>query len=574
MTAPFSTTYYFGDSLTDTNVIAAALGAALFAQGLAAEIDTRLATSPDPITAQDIFNGLLPGLGPNPSELAVATAQLQAFALVENGLDQSAAQIDVANTLALIAQTAQQQAAVELAALGFGPEGAVSNEFTHAVYAGDIGDFAVENFANAGARALGTQEPFGEGTGYDSNLQAQLDRFQQATVDGVAPNAAAVLLIGSNDFSDILDAAINAPGSNFFTLIDAVSAGIEDLLSALETAARTLSDSGVDAIFFGTLPAATFFPGADTLDALSAGVSDFAIGLYNALLGNLASTLGADGIHVSIIDYAALANAVSEDPTGFGILAERSDFLVDGSVFDSDQVGFWDPIHPAEAVHQAWGAYSAFVMEGGSTASLSDLGTLSIQTSGNNAVFANGGDDTVFLLAGDDVGFGGSGDDNVVGGRGNDIVSGGSGNDTLFGSRGIDIIDGGHGNDLLRGGAGNDVLIDGLGNDTVLGGSGDDAFIFVEGSLDGDSSPTQDVFRGGSGFDTLYLVLSDARIQDIADFGIDSVLVALGITDIGIEAYVAIDGRDQVESVLGGNDWFQDADYWGLIAAPTGELLV
>lgn len=521
--------YYFGDSLTDVSVIFDALVDALTAQ---------------------ILPGLIAALGPNPTPQQIAAAQQQAAFL------------------------ATQQAAVEVTPFGFGPENAVTNEFTHAVYTGDVGGATVENFANAGARALGVQEPFGPGTGYDANLGGQLARFATATGGTVDADSKAVLFIGSNDFSDAFGGALEAPNASFLNLIGAATQTTDALLSQLEAAARSLDDAGIETIYFGTLPAGTFFPGSDALDALSAGLSDLAISVYNALLTATAASLQDDGIDVQIIDYAAVATAISNDPSGFGIVAERSDFLVDGSTFDSDQVGFWDPIHPAEAVHQAWGAYADFVMQGGSTSALSDFGTLNFQTNGDNAVFANGGNDTVFSLRGDDIVFGGTGGDIIVAGRGDDIASGGADDDLLRGQSGNDILDGGSGDDTVFGASGNDVLIDGLGDDVVRGGSGDDVFVFVEGVLEGDASASQDDFRGGSGDDTLYLVLDDAAFADFEANGAASTLTTLGISIASIETIVAIKGRAQVESVLGGLDWFQDGDFWGLLPAPTPESTV
>lgn len=518
--------YYFGDSLTDVSVIFDALTQALKAQ---------------------ILGELLALLPPNPSPEQIAVAHQQALAL------------------------ATQQASAELQAFGFGTENAVTNEFTHAVYTGDVTGHSVLNFANAGARALGTQEPFGPGTGYDSNLGAQLGRFAALPPNVVAPDSKAVLLIGSNDFSDAFGDALEDPGGTIFDLIGAAVSTIETLIIALESAARTLDTAGIATIYFGTLPVGSFFPAADALDDLSSTLSDLSIDIYNGLLADTADRLRAEGIDVQIIDYAALAKAITEDPSGFGIVADRSDVLVDGASFDSDQVGFWDPIHPAEAVHQAWGAYAAFVLEGGSTEALSDFGTLNFQTSGNNAVFANGGNDTVFAFSGDDIVFGGTGHDSLFAGRDDDIVSGGAGDDDLRGERGADILSGGSGDDTLRGGAGDDVLIDGLGNDVSRGGSGDDVFIFVEAVLEGGNEQSQDEFRGGSGDDTLYLVLDEATFEEFETLGASSVLFDLGISTRSIENVVAINGREQVESVLGGFEWFQDGDYWGLIAAPTSE---
>lgn len=529
MSTSGSQIFYFGDSLTDVGVIFGALVQSLEAQ---------------------ILPGLIAALGPNPTQEQLLLAQQQALLL------------------------ATQQAKAETQALGFGPEDAVTNEFTHALYTGDVSGDTVLNFANAGARALGTQEPFGTGTGYDSNLGAQLTRFAALPGDAVEPNAKAVLFIGGNDFSDAIGDALDLPGGSILDVIAAASGIITSLLDALEAAARDLGSAGIATVYFGTLPAGSFFPGSDELDDVSSELSDLAVGLYNDLLGARAEQLRDDGLDVEMIDYGALASAITEDPGGFGIIADRPEFLIDGAPFDSDQVGFWNPIHPAEAVHQAWGAYAAFVMDGGTTAALSDFGTLNFQTNGNNAVFANGGADTVVALAGDDVVFGGTGDDNVYAGSGHDIVSGGADDDCLRGDRGNDILDGGCGNDTVRGGSGNDVLIDGLGNDLVKGGGGDDVIIFVENTLEGEEGPSQDVFQGGSGNDTLYLVLDQLSFAAFEANGAGSVLMDLGIAASSIEDVVAIDGRGQVEETLNGFDWFQDGDYWGLIAAPSSPDLV
>lgn len=528
MTSQSTQVFYFGDSLTDVGVVFDALVGALNAQ---------------------ILPVLIAGLGPNPTLEEIAGAEQQAAFLAE------------------------QQALVQTQGFGFGPENAVTNEFTHATYFEDLTGSAVMNFANAGGRAIGTQEPFGPGTGYDSNLGGQLDRFTDMPAGTVAADSKAVLFVGLNDFRDIVGSTLDDPNSSIFDVIGAGQLAVSSLLEALEAAARTLDDAGVGTVYFGTLPAATFFPAAELLDTFSAEVSDLLLGVYNTLLTQTAQALQSEGIDVQIIDYAAVSNAIAEDPSGFGILAGSSDLLIDGSVFDSDQVAFWDPIHPSEAVHQAWGAYAAFVMEGGSTSSLSDFGTLNIQDTGNNAVFANGGNDTILALNGDDIVFGGTGSDLVFAGRGDDLVSGGEGDDVLRGQAGDDVIAGGLGDDTVFGGWGDDVLIDGLGNDDMRGARGDDIFIFVENSLEGDSTPTEDVFRGGLGSDTLYLVLDGATFDAFHTDGVESVLDDLGISAKSIESIIAIDGRNQVESVLGDQYWFQEADFWGLVPAPTDSLI-
>jgi phospholipase/lecithinase/hemolysin len=521
--------FYFGDSLTDVGVIFGALVDALTLQ---------------------ILPSLIANIGPDPTPEQIAAAQQQAAFLAE------------------------QQALLQGRGFGLGPENAVTNEFTHATYFADLTGSPTANFANAGGRALGIQEPFGEGTGYDSNLGGQLDRFAAATSGAVSANSKAVLFIGLNDFRDIVGGTLDDPDASIFDVLGAAQFAVSNLLAALEGAARRLDDAGVGTVYFGTLPSATFFPGSDDLDGLSAGLSDLVLDVYNGLLKQTAASLRSEGIDVEIIDYAAVTNAIAEDPSGFGIVADRTDLLIDGSAFDSDQVTFWDPIHPAEAVHQAWGAFAAFVTEGGSTSSLSDFGTLNIQDNGNNAVFANGGNDTVITLGGDDIVFGGTGSDLVYAGRGDDIASGGAGDDVLHGQSGDDIISGGKGDDTVHGGSGDDVLIDGQGSDVMRGGRGDDTFIFVQSVLEGGSAPSDDAFLGGSGSDTLYLVLDAPTFDAFETNGTESVLAELGISVAGIESIFAIDGRSQVESVLGDLSWFQDADYWGLVPAPTDMLIV
>jgi Ca2+-binding RTX toxin-like protein len=525
-----TTTYYFGDSLTDVDVVYGAGLALLEAQILAA---------------------LVAGLGPDPTPAQLAAAQAQAAAA----------------------------AAAEAALLfpQFGPEQAVTNAFTHATYAGEIGGFDVENFANAGARAIGAQDPFadlGQPSGYDSNLGGQLDRFDAATGGTVGPGSNAVVFIGSNDLGDA--AASANPDSIFFIfqLLAAGAATTSALLDVYEDTANTLDDAGFDAIFFGTLPVASFFPAtALELPSFLFGTLDGIVEGLNDDLADLTDDLQGQNIDARIIDYAALSVAISEDPGGIGIVAPDDDLLFDGSAFDTDQVAFWDPLHPAEAIHQAWGAYGSFVMHGGGTQTLTDGADNFGDANSANAIFALGGDDTVNGARGDDIILAGSGNDAINANRGDDLVSGGSGNDLIQGKFGDDIIAGGSGDDDLRGEGGADVIFDGLGNDTSRGGGGDDIFVFVEAALE-NGVQDRDVFRGGSGFDTLYLVLDSASFTAFTGGDEAGVLSSIGVTARGIEAVSAIDGRGAVAAELGHFDWFQTADFWGLAPAPTFDVMV
>lgn len=124
--------------------------------------------------------------------------------------------------------------------------------------------------------------------------------------------------------------------------------------------------------------------------------------------------------------------------------------------------------------------------------------------------------------------------DPLAGTAGNDTIIGETGDDTLDAGDGDDIISGGQGDDVMIGGAGDDIIIDGSGSDTMYGGDGNDAFIFIE---DGTVQGATNVIDGGSGYDSLVIVLSRATTKDFIQSGIrsrDAVLSELGleVTDI------------------------------------------
>ncbi len=184
---------------------------------------------------------------------------------------------------------------------------------------------------------------------------------------------------------------------------------------------------------------------------------------------------------------------------------------------------------------------------------------------GNDTVYGGGGDDTLIGTSGNDKLYGDDGNDVIDGGKGNDNVYGGAGNDrvlisadtdTVDGGDGIDVLDGSQlnasitvdlstgtfrasngsfvlgvenvvgtrfndtitgdagdnvlngngGNDVVSGGAGNDTLIANSGNSTYYGGIGADTFVFTAGT-----TGTQ-VFDGGTGSDTVQLVLTSAQL--------------------------------------------------------------
>lgn len=91
-----------------------------------------------------------------------------------------------------------------------------------------------------------------------------------------------------------------------------------------------------------------------------------------------------------------------------------------------------------------------------------------------------------------------SGPNSISGGNGNDHINGGSGHDLILGLGGNDRINAGSGNDTMDGGAGNDI---------VNGDAGDDLGIYVLG----ENAGSTDVYDGGSGIDTLQLVMTRAE---------------------------------------------------------------
>jgi Ca2+-binding RTX toxin-like protein len=128
---------------------------------------------------------------------------------------------------------------------------------------------------------------------------------------------------------------------------------------------------------------------------------------------------------------------------------------------------------------------------------------------------------------------------------------------TLTSGRGNDVLTTGNGNDTLSGRAGNDDLFGGAGNDRLFGDAGNDVF-----GLYGPSGI--DVFRGGSGTDTLEL-RSDISLKKLTldrtasierfDFNLNDLLGTSGADTFnlgGVSSY----GDDRKIDLRGGNDVF------------------
>ena len=452
--------------------------------------------------------------------------------------------------------------------------------------------------------ALGVPNPDPELVAFDSNLTAQVQRFL-ADVPGLGDlsGSAASFLIGLNDFNG-LASTVDPDPANFDPVAFGAAAQqlATDILTSTLTNAGTAAAAGVGTIILNTLPVGTFFP-------LTAGLPDFAKPLadqlvadYNDALIAQSATLAATGATVRIVDMEAMAAEVAADGQTFGFLNTTDSFYIgtgadpdfvdpDGEgplppvpVFqenpavaglDDDQFAFFDLLHPTTALHGVLGAFQAASIDSASVSFLSDGADRRRLTDEDDLGFGGAGDDLLFLRDGDDVAFGGLGDDRIHGLLGDDIASGGSGNDRVFGQAGSDVLAGNNGDDLLAGGADDDALIDGLGSDFAWGGAGDDAFFYTDAALiGGTTGQDSDTFVGGSGTDTLYLVVSDAEranAQAVIDAGITFNQFRfddLGLRTHGIEQVVLLDSRAEFHNVTvsaGLQNQLDEAEFWGLV---------
>lgn len=461
-------------------------------------------------------------------------------------------------------------------ALG-GDTNSASDGIVHSEYTADLTGLSVENYAVGAARAEGEYllgdvlddfglEPFitvpdgDPSLDFDINLSAQIDRFEADYSGQDLSGTTAVLLIGANDYG-----ALDTSSPTVIT--DAIATLTGTVISTL-TAAFDLAQAGVGTVYISTLPSTSFFPAFYGVDPFEALVADLAFDAHNALIEGAVEDLNLLGGNVEILDTQVIAYAITEDPSGFGLIAPYADTQLESDVlddFDADQIAFWDDVHPTTATHGVLGAHNAHVLEGGEVHAMTDAGTgLTLGGAQDDLVLAYGGNDVVETGDGDDIVFGGTGNDSIRGEADDDLLSGGSDSDFVSGGSGADVLDGDEGDDLLRGNLGSDVLIDGLGNDTVRGGSGDDTFIYTQASLiggtDGDDT---DLFFGGLGIDTLYLVL-DTAMAALADSDLTLALSQLGLTTTDIENVEVLETRAAL-SDLSGEDWYMDADVWGLV---------
>lgn len=190
-------------------------------------------------------------------------------------------------------------------------------------------------------------------------------------------------------------------------------------------------------------------------------------------------------------------------------------------------------------------------------------------TEADDIINGRDGNDTLRGGGGDDILIGGTGADTMEGGAGNDLyyvddagdltveaaaagidevrttvnhvladniengtiigslgrnLSGNALDNVLAGNDAPNIITGGAGNDVIRGNGGNDVLRGDDGDDIVEGGAGNDILTGGDGTLD--AAMGNDILRGGAGDDLYSLANPGDTVEENADEGNDTVIVA------------------------------------------------
>ncbi|WP_428926613.1 SGNH/GDSL hydrolase family protein [Marinibacterium sp. SX1] len=461
-----------------------------------------------------------------------------------------------------------------------GPTGSASDGPTYAAYASDLLGADSQNYAVASAEVDGVQdlaavaENFGLTDALtvpadsplldiDINLNGQVGRFLDDNAGANLSDTTAVLFIGSNDYNEV-DLTSETVIQDTLQKMDAIITGIAE-------EALRLWAAGVSTIQIATLPALDFYAVSAELSPEDQALANAVFEIHNRALTKVVELLQDAGVNAELFDVTQITDALTEDLTAFGFIAPAGTQINDPGtldLWDADQVFSTDELHPSTAAHGVIGAFTAFVLAGGTTTALTD--NFDFWRGGDGDDFASGLAGTDILRAGygNDILLGGTGQDDLMGQQGNDLLSGGSDNDLLRGNLGHDILGGGEGDDILLGGGGNDLLVDGLGSDICRGGAGNDTFIFTEASLIGGTAGDTDLLYGGDGLDELILVLSADTYADLAGdlagADPDAALASLGITASGIEQVTAIDGRDGLAAYADA-PWYQDADLWGLI---------
>jgi hypothetical protein len=441
---------------------------------------------------------------------------------------------------------------------------------------------------------------------YGIDLGGQAARFLggQAPFPGAqAPLAApgdtvlATVFIGLNDFARFADDILANP---LGALLDAPGF-LVDLAAATRGAVRDIAASPlIDQVALYLLPSLGVFPAPDGTDPGAFALADGLVDTYNAGLRALGLEVELTGAaEVEVVRSDLILEEIAADPGTFGFLAEGPYYLGTGTP-DVDlgavpplsfpvnpevadlpvrQVVFFDEVHPTATVHSILGAFGAASLTKDTTF-LDDGDSVRFTGADDDLVLAGGGNDRIFLSRGEDIVLGGRGDDKLYGQGGDDIMAGGSGDDDLRGGRGDDLLAGSDGDDLLIGNSGDDLLIGGRGSDVAAGQGGDDVMLWIDPRLTGGADGARDVFYGGRGVDTLYLV-SDAT----GAAGLEAALAALdpaatasgaydlsaqGIRAFDIEEVVVLSGgladlQPGAELIGASGTLLADATAWGLV---------
>lgn len=460
-------------------------------------------------------------------------------------------------------------------------------------------DATLAGYATGAARVLGTQHveevlgdrtelidpalPEAERTAlleFDLNLGAQLDRFiggappfpgGQAPLLAEGDTVLATVFVGLNDFGDFIADALDDP----FGALLGVGAFLAEMTGAARAAIRKVEAAApVDQVAVYTLPSPDFFPIPDGIEvpAFAVALIDGLIGTYNTTLYTTTLRLALfEGADTVVVQTDRITAEIARDPATFGFLATGPYYFGDGTDPEIDlaagevsfevnpavadlplrQIVFFDSLHPTAATHGILGAFGAASMTK-ATAFLGDGADIWSPRFGADLVMGGDGDDTIHLGGGADVGLGGLGNDTLTGASGRDIVSGGSGDDELRGGWGNDFLAGGPGDDVLRGGAGWDIFVDGRGSDTIHAHAGDDTMIWVDPMLTGGPDGATDLFLGGRGVDTLYLVTDGTTAEairlEMAERSADDHAVGrwifeeIGVTARWVESVVLLTG--------------------------------
>ena len=128
---------------------------------------------------------------------------------------------------------------------------------------------------------------------------------------------------------------------------------------------------------------------------------------------------------------------------------------------------------------------------------------------GASIVAAGDGNNTITTGAGDSIVTAGDGNNTITTGAGDSVIEAGDGNNTVTAGAGHNLVSTGTGNDTITTGAGDDVINAGGGVDIVDAGAGHDVLIYV--AAENKNVISNDLYSGGTGFDTLQLVFTRAE---------------------------------------------------------------